>query len=71
MIELCLTTLYSNEIEERFFSFMNVVKSDWCSKLKEDNTKAVLCIKVKGPKIEGFFKEHSSDAAVLWWDAEE
>ena len=50
---------------------MNVVKSDWCSKLKEDNTKAVLRIKVEGPKIEGFFKEHSSDAAVLWWDAEE
>ena len=35
MTQLCLSAPYSNEIMERFFSFMKVVKSDWCSKLSE------------------------------------
>ena len=50
---------------------MKIVKSDCCSTLREDNTKALLYIKVEDPEIEEFFKEHSSDAAVFWWDAEE
>ena len=31
----------------------------------------MLHIKVEGPKIEEFIKEHSSDAVVFWWDAKE
>ena len=50
---------------------MTNAKSDWCSKLKEDNIEALLRIKVEGPEIEEFIKEHSSDAAVFWLDAEE
>ena len=49
MIELCLSAPYSNEIVERFFSFMKVVKSDLRSKLKEENIKTLVHIKVKGP----------------------
>ena len=52
MIELCLSAPYSTEIIERFFSFMKVVKSDWHSKLSEENIKALLRIKVEGPRIE-------------------
>ena len=71
MAELYSYVLYSNEIEERFFSFMKDVKSDVCSKLKENNIEALLHIKVEGPEIEEFIKEHSSDPAVFWWDAKE
>ena len=66
MIELCLSAPYSNEIAERFFSFMKIATGDWCSKLKEDNIEALLSIKVEDPGIEGFIKKHTSDAAVFW-----
>ena len=69
MIELCLSVLYSNEIMERFFSFMKLVKSDWSSKLQEE-IEALLCIKAEGPKIEQFIKEHSSDPTAFWWNKE-
>ena len=69
MIEPCLSAPYSNEIMEKFFSFMKVVKSDWHSKLSEENIEALFSIKVEGPIIETFIKEHSSDAVVFWWDA--
>ena len=52
MIEFCLFVPYSNEIVERFFSSRKVVKSDWCSKLKEENMEALLRIKLEGPEIE-------------------
>ena len=52
MIEICLFVPYSNEIVERFFSSRKVVKSDWCSKLKEENMEALLRIKLEGPEIE-------------------
>ena len=48
MIQLCLSAPYSNEIAERFFSFIKVVKSDWRSKLSEENIKALPRIKVEG-----------------------
>ena len=50
---------------------MKDLKSDWHNKLKEDNIEALLHIKVKGSNFEEFIKEHSSDAAVFWWDAKE
>ena len=40
---------------ERFLSFMKVVKSEWCSKLSEENINALLHTKV-GPEIEQFIK---------------
>ena len=52
MIELCLSAPYSNQILERFFSFMKVLKCDWHSKLSEENLGALLQIKVEGPEIE-------------------
>ena len=42
MIELCLSVPYPNELEERFFNFVKVVKIDWCSKLSEENMEALL-----------------------------
>ena len=30
---------------------------------------ALLRIKLEGPEIKQFIKEHSSDAAVYWWEA--
>ena len=48
---------------------MKVVLSSWLSKLKEEIIKALLRIKVEGPEIEQFIKEHSSDVASFWWDA--
>ena len=56
---------------DRFFKFMKVVKSDWRRKFSEEKIEALLRIKVEGPKIEEFIKEHSSDAVVFWWDAKE
>ena len=50
---------------------MKVVKSDWRRKFSEEKIEALLRIKVEGPKIEEFIKEHSSDAVVFWWDAKE
>ena len=32
---------------------------------------ALLRIKLEGPEIEQFIKEHSSDAAAYWWEAKE
>ena len=32
---------------------------------------ALLCIKLEGPEIKQFVKEHSSDAAVYQWEAKE
>ena len=52
MIQLCLSAPYSNEIVERFFSFIKVVKSDWRSKLSEENIKALPCMKVEGLETE-------------------
>ena len=52
MIQLCLSAPYSNEIAERFFSFIKVVKSDWRSKLSEENIKALPRIKVEGLETE-------------------
>ena len=48
---------------------MKVVLSSWLSKLKEEIIKTLLRIKVEGPEIEQFIKEHSSDVASFWWDA--
>ena len=48
---------------------MKVVLSSWLRKLKEEIIKALLRIKVEGPEIEQFIKEHSSDVASFWWDA--
>ena len=62
MIEFCLSTPYSNEIMERSFSFMKVVKSDWHSKLNEENVETLLYIKVEGPEIVEFITENSRDA---------
>ena len=42
MIKLYLSVPYSNEIMKRF----------WWSKLNEENTEALLRIKVEGPKID-------------------
>ena len=52
MIKLYLCALYSNEFVKKFFSFMKLVKSDWCSKLSGENIEALLHIKVEGPKIK-------------------
>ena len=32
---------------------------------------ALLRIKLEGPKIKQFIKEHPSDAAAYWWEAKE
>lgn len=40
MIEFYLPAPYCNENVLRFFSFTKVVKSHWCSKLKETNIEA-------------------------------
>ena len=32
---------------------------------------ALLCIKIEGPEIKQFIKEHCSDAAAYQWEAEE
>ena len=61
MIELCSSTLYPNDMVNRLFSFVKVVKSDWHHKLSEENIEALLRIKIEGSKIEEFIKEHSSD----------
>ena len=50
---------------------MKLVKSDWCSKLSGENIEALLHIKVEGPKIKQFMKEHSSDAAAFQCDVKE
>ena len=50
---------------------MKVVKSDWDSKLSEENIEALLSIKLEHPEIEEFIKEHSSDARMFWWNAKE
>ena len=50
---------------------MKVVKNDWHRKPSEENIEELLHIKVEGPEIEEFIKEHSSDAVVFWWDAKE
>ena len=71
MIQLCLSAPYSNEIVERFFSFIKVVKSDWRSKLSEENIKALPRIKVEGLETEQFIEKHFSDAAAFWWNAKE
>ena len=52
MKELCLSAPYSNKIVQKLFSFMKVAKSDWRSKLKEENIEALLGIKVQGPEME-------------------
>ena len=52
VIELCLSAWYSNQILERFFSFIKVLKCDWRSKLSEENIEALRHIKVEGLKIE-------------------
>ena len=62
---------YSNETVGRFFSFLKVAKSDWSSKLSEENIEALLRINIEGTEIEDFIKEHCRDAAVFWWDATE
>ena len=70
-----LISPHPDEIVEWFFSFMKVVKNDWRRKLdhglNEENTEALLPIKVEGPEIEEFIKEYSSDEVVFWWDANE
>ena len=48
MIDLCVSSLFSNEIVGSFFSFMKVVKNVWCE--------ALLGIKVEGSKIGEFIK---------------
>ena len=40
LIELCLSSPFSNEIVGRCFSFMKVVKNDCRSKLSEENIEA-------------------------------
>ena len=71
IIELCLFAPYSKEIVEQFFNFRKVKKSDWCSKLKKENMETLLCIKLEGPAIKQFIKEHSSDAAAYQCEAKE
>ena len=65
MTELCLSAPYSNQILEKFFSFMKVLKCDWRSKLSEENIETLLHIKVEAPKIEYLIKEDASNAAAF------
>ena len=51
-LELCFSAPYFNEIVERFFNFVKVVKIDWRSKLSEENIEALLRVKVEAPGIE-------------------
>ena len=71
MIKHCLSSSHPNDIVDRFFSFVKVMKNDWHRKSSEENIEALLHTKVEGPEIEEFIKEHSSDAVVFWWDAKE
>ena len=49
---------------------MKDLKNDWCSKLSEDNIRALLYIKAKGGLVMQWCSK-SSDAATFWWDAKE
>ena len=69
--ELCFCAPYSNATVERFFNYMKVVKSDWRSRLGEKNLEALLRIKVEGPTLRDFEKEHCKRAVNLWWDAKQ
>ena len=42
------------------------MESDCSCKLSEENVEALLYIKVEGPELEEFIKEHSGDTAVFW-----
>ena len=54
IIELCICTPCSNAELERFFSQMQVVKTDWCDHPSEVNLTCLLIIKVAGPSLKSF-----------------
>ena len=66
VIELCLSTLHPNDIVNRFFSFVKVVKSNWHPKLSEENIEALLHIK-KGLERQSCILFQLRFTLHLWW----
>ena len=57
LIELCWCAPFSNATLERFFSQMNVMKTDWRNRLGAENLSYLLRIKVEGPNFAEFRKD--------------
>ena len=67
LIELCWCAPFSNATLERFFSQMNVLKTDWRNRLSAENLSHLLRIKVEGPNFAEFRKDFCEAAVNSWY----
>ena len=70
-VELCLCAPYSNSTVERFFNYLQTVKTDWRSRLNERNIDSLLLIKVEGSDLKEFAEKMCANAVTLRWELKE
>ena len=59
-IKLCFRIPFSNAKVEGFFNFMNIIKTDWKSRLGAKNLTSFIRIKVEGPNLDKFAQKYCS-----------
>ena len=69
IIEICLVAPHSNAALERFFSTLKYVKSNLRTVLDPDILNALMRIKISGPSIEDFSREHCKTCVDKWYTA--
>ena len=68
IIEICLCTPCSNATLERFFSQLQLVKTDLHTVLSSSSLNAVLRIKLRGTSITAFNEKYSDKVVSYWYN---
>ena len=68
IIEICLCTPCSNATLERFFSQLQLVKTDLRTALSSSSLNAVLRIKLRGTSITAFNEKYSDKVVSYWYN---
>ena len=68
IIELCLCAPYSNATLERYFSHMNIIKSDIRNRLSSKSLNSVLAIRMSGFSVREFNSIHVNKCVDYWYN---
>jgi hypothetical protein len=68
IVEICLCAPFSNASLERFFSHMNIVKTETRNRLSQKSLNAILAIRMFGISLAEFNKSYVKDCVSKWYN---